>query len=78
MAEEDCGTCRFFRKNAYQNRRGECRRYPPKLFEMPEIASSTQQSYPIMPIAEWCGEFRFSDEFIDLIANYKPNTNQSN
>ena len=24
---------------------------------------------------DWCGEFRFKDKFIDLVANYKPDTN---
>jgi len=78
MAEEGCGTCRFFRESTYQSRRGDCRRYPPKLFSIPEFGITPKQAYPLLPTNEWCGEFRFTDEFIDIIANYKPVTNQSN
>jgi len=34
-----------------------------------------KQKHPQMQPDDWCGEFRFKDKFIDLVAQHKPDTN---
>lgn len=67
MAQEECETCRFFRKLFQDEQVGECRRFPPKLYsegiEFPEgwtlydrLHADTW--FPVVDDCTWCGEYR--------------------
>ena len=71
--EERCNKCRFFDKDN-NGPKGDCRRYPPQVTIMDSFGNS-RQSYPRMMQNEWCGEFRYKDKFIEMIAKYEPDTN---
>jgi len=71
--KEHCSKCRFFVKGS--NIKGDCRRYPPTVYDYETVFNQVKQSYPQMSLNEWCGEFGFKDKFIDLVAKYEPDTN---
>ena len=71
---EHCSKCRFFSKR-YTDHRGDCRRYPPTVLPLTDLIVNFKQKHPQMQPDDWCGEFRFKDKFIDLVAQHKPDTN---
>ena len=73
MAEESCGTCRYWRRSAPLQPIGLCRRRPPTLVFMGTLQGGkpvTDTFWPMVPDLEWCGEHaaRGNGRTIDLAA----------
>ena len=58
-----CETCCFFNSQLFSDTlfRGECRRYPPKVWSQVKVdvvvSSSAETAFPIVLKDDWCGEW---------------------
>jgi len=59
MDIEECGNCKFYREEDYEDddvsygtSYGNCRRFPPKRID------ATVSGFPMVVQDEWCGEFQ--------------------
>ena len=75
MTPEECGSCRYFRRNDIGQPMGVCRSRPPipvmtGMLKHPisgEICPSIKTFWPELPDSEWCGGYmRRPVEVVDL------------
>jgi hypothetical protein len=69
MSNRTCRVCQFWQENDDESGTGQCRRYPPTVFDVERVKVPTGHGYereewrsveifPDTEEDEWCGEFK--------------------